>query len=75
MASWDRLELSPGRSGFDSRHWRMAYIWVPLNLHFVECSALVFFVELLLPDGVTEMPFGIFALLLLVCNSTGDLNI
>jgi hypothetical protein len=33
---------------------------------FVECSALVSFVELLLPDGVTEMPFGIFALLLLV---------
>ena len=42
------------------------HIWVPLNLHFVECSALVSFVELLLPDGVTEMPFGIFALLLLV---------
>ena len=30
VASWDRLELSPGRSGFDPRCWRMSF----LNLHF-----------------------------------------
>ena len=65
MASWDRLELSPGRSGFDSRHWRMAYMGSSeSSLCRMFCTCI--FVELLLPDGVTEMPFGIFALLLLV---------
>lgn len=53
------------RSGASSESSSMATI--PLrSMVFVECSAFVSFVVLLLPDCVTEMPFGIFALLLLV---------
>lgn len=53
------------RSGASSESSSMATI--PLrSMVFVECSAFVSFVVLLLPDAVTEMPFGIFALLLLV---------
>ena len=45
------------RSGASSESSSMATI--PLrSMVFVECSAFVSFVVLLLPDGVTEMPWN-----------------
>ena len=76
VASWDRSDLSSGRSGFDSRRWRMAYIWVPLNLHFVECSALVSFVEFIASRRCYgNALWNICVVVASFGNSTGDLNI